>query len=194
MTRNEEGVIIMKQEWAVGILETNSIALGIEGADAMLKAAEVFLLDAHPICPGKYISVWRGDVGQVETALRAGKAKVGSTIVDTTLIPRVHEDVFTALAGATTVEKLEAVGVLETFSVSALIRAADAAVKEAEVKLVEARLATGIGGKGFFVLTGAVGPVRDAMTAAEAVAKETGLLHSSVVIPQPHADLLRAIF
>jgi microcompartment protein CcmL/EutN len=184
----------MKNDWAVGILETNSIALGIEGADTMLKAAEVLLLDAHPICPGKYVSVWKGEVGPIETAIRAGRAKVGSTLVDTTVIPRVHEDVFTALAGATMVDKLEAVGVLETFSVAALIRAADAAVKESNVKLVEARLATGIGGKGFFVLTGEIGPVQDAMRAAEAVAKETGLLHSSVVIPQPHADLIRAIF
>lgn len=181
-------------EYAVGIMETNSIALGIECADRMLKAAEVQLIDAHPICPGKYVSVWRGEVGPIETAIAAGKVNAGSTLVDTTILPRVHEDVFTALAGACMVETLDAVGVLETFSVACLIRSADAAVKEADVKLVEARLATGIGGKGFFVLTGAVGPVRDAMTAATDVAKATGLLHSSIVIPQPHKDLLKAIF
>jgi len=106
----------------------------------------------------------------------------------------VHKDVLTALAGAVTVDVLDAVGVLETFSVACLIRAADAAVKQADVRLVEARLATGIGGKGFFVLTGMIGPVRDAMDAATAVAKETGLLHSSIVIPQPHPELMRAIF
>ncbi|MEK8023385.1 MAG: BMC domain-containing protein [Candidatus Hydrogenedentota bacterium] len=181
-------------EYAVGIMETNSIALGIQCADTMLKAAEVQLIDAHPICPGKYLSVWRGDVGPIETAIEAGKKNAGSTLVDTTIIPRVHADVFTALAGACTVDQLEAVGVLESFSVACLIRSADAAVKKAEVKLIEARLATGIGGKGFFVLTGTIGPVRDAMAAATDVAKATGLLHSSIVIPQPHKDLLRAIF
>lgn len=179
---------------SVGILETNSIALGIQGADVMLKAAQVTLIDAHPICPGKYVSVWRGDVGQIETAIAEGRRSVGSTIVDTTIIPQVHKDVLTALAGAVTVDVLDAVGVLETFSVACLIRAADAAVKQADVRLVEARLATGIGGKGFFVLTGMIGPVRDAMDAATAVAKETGLLHSSIVIPQPHPELMRAIF
>lgn len=183
-----------RPEWAIGMLETNSIALGIEAADTMLKAAEVTLLDAHPICPGKYLSVWRGEVGPIETALAAGRAKVGSTFVDSTIIPRVHEDVFAALAGAVMVDTLDAVGVLESFSVSCLIRAADAAVKEAKVKLVEARLATGIGGKGFFVLTGEVGPVKDAMAKASAVAKATGLLHSSIVIPHPHPELLKAIF
>lgn len=181
-------------DYSVGILETNSIALGIQGADVMLKAAQVTLIDAHPICPGKYMSVWKGDVGPMETAIAAGRKAVGSTIVDTTIIPRVHKDVLAALAGAVTVDQLEAVGVLETFSVACLIRAADAAVKKAEVSLIEARLATGIGGKGFFVLTGLIGPVRDAMEAASSVAKETGLLHSSIVIPQPHPELIRALF
>jgi microcompartment protein CcmL/EutN len=184
----------MSTQSSVGILETNSIALGIECADIMLKAAEVTLIDAHPICPGKYMSVFRGEVGQIETAIAAGRKHAASTLVDATVIPRVHEDVFKAIAGAVTIEELGAVGVLESFSVSCLIRSMDAAVKEAEVTLVEARLATGIGGKGFFILTGMVGPVKDAMAAGVEVAKKTGLLHSSVVIPQPHPELLKAIF
>jgi len=179
---------------AVGILETNSIALGIESADAMLKSAEVTLIDAHPVCPGKFIIVLRGEVGAIETAISAGKKTAATTVVDSTVIPRVHEDVFPALAGAVVVKKLQAVGVLETYSVACLIRSADAAVKEAEVKLIEARLATGIGGKGFFILTGQVGPVKDAMRAAGEIARQNGLLHSSIVIPQPHEELIKAIF
>lgn len=179
---------------AAGILETNSIALGIDATDTMLKAAAVTLVDAHPICPGKYLTVLRGEVGAMETAISAGRAKAGPTVVDTTIIPRVHDDVFRAMAGAVTVERLEALGVLEAFSCACLIRAADAAVKEADVTLIEARLATGIGGKGYFLLTGMVGPVTDALDRATAVAKELGLLHSSVIIPEPHGELRKAIF
>ena len=179
---------------AVGILETNSIAMGIDAADAMLKAAEVTLIDAHPVCPGKYIVVLRGEVGAIETAIGAGKKRAATTVVDTTIIPRVAEEVFKAMAGAVAVDFLEAIGVLESFSCACLIRAADAAVKEADVKLIEARLATGIGGKGFFIITGMVGPVTDAMNRATDTARELGLLHSSVIIPEPHADLRRAIF
>lgn len=183
-----------EKEYAVGILETNSIALGINAVDAMLKIAEVELIDAHPICPGKYIAVLRGENGPIETAIVEGKNRAGSTVVDTTILPRIHREVFTALAGGVTVDFLEAVGVLETFSCACLIRSADAAVKTAKVSLVEARLATGIGGKGFFVLTGGIGPVRDAMEAAESTARDCGLLHSAVVIPEPHPGLRRAIF
>ena len=38
----------------IGFLELNSIAKGVEAADAMLKAAEVELISARPSCPGKY--------------------------------------------------------------------------------------------------------------------------------------------
>ncbi|MBL4889330.1 MAG: BMC domain-containing protein [Candidatus Lindowbacteria bacterium] len=185
---------MVAKEYSVGILETNSIALGIEAVDAMLKIADVELIDAHPICPGKYLVVLRGEVGSIEVAIAEGKKTAGSTVVDTTIIPRIHNEVFVALAGAVPVDFLDAVGVLETFSCACLIRSADAAVKEAEVTLVEARLATGIGGKAFLVLTGKVGPVRDAMAAAEAEAKSAGLLHSSIVIPDPHPQLKRALF
>ena len=38
----------------IGFLELNSIAKGIEAADAILKAAEVDLILAKPNCPSKY--------------------------------------------------------------------------------------------------------------------------------------------
>ena len=39
---------------SLGLLETNSIARGVIAGDAMLKAAEVTLLKAGAVCPGKY--------------------------------------------------------------------------------------------------------------------------------------------
>ena len=40
----------------IGFLELNSIAKGVEAADAMLKAAEVELISARPSCPGTMYS------------------------------------------------------------------------------------------------------------------------------------------
>ena len=39
---------------AIGILESNSIAKGIEAMDMVLKAADTRLLYARTVCPGKY--------------------------------------------------------------------------------------------------------------------------------------------
>ena len=52
---------------AIGILESNSIAKGIEAADAVLKAADTALLYAKPVCPGKYTILFYGDVAESVT-------------------------------------------------------------------------------------------------------------------------------
>lgn len=46
----------------VGFLELNSIAKGVEAADAILKAAQVELTFAKPVCPGKYSILFTGEV------------------------------------------------------------------------------------------------------------------------------------
>jgi microcompartment protein CcmL/EutN len=71
-----------------------------------------------------------------------------------------------------------------------LIEGADAAVKAANVQLIELRLAMALGGKAFASMTGSVGAVRAAVDAgAQAIAKK-GLLVNKVVIPQPRSELL----
>lgn len=174
---------------ALGLLETNSIALGIEAVDVMLKASDVTLLDARPVSPGKFLSFVSGENGPVETAIEEGKWHAGSVVVDSTIIPRVHEAVLAGIRDELESGLLEAVGILETFSVASLVQAADAAVKEADVRLVQMRLAVGLGGKAYFAITGMIGPVSDAMRKAEKIARDSGLLHSSILIPHPHAEL-----
>ena len=56
---------------ALGLLETNSIARGVIAGDAMLKAAEVTLLRAGAVCPGKYTVVIYGEVAAVAAAVHA---------------------------------------------------------------------------------------------------------------------------
>ena len=76
---------------------------------------------------------------------------------------------------------------------TASVYAADAAVKAADVDLIEVRLGTGIGGKSFVVLTGEVAAVREAVNCGIHTAPAEGMLISSVVIPSPHKDLLSSL-
>jgi microcompartment protein CcmL/EutN len=69
--------------------------------------------------------------------------------------------------------------------VAALIEGADAAVKTANVQLIEIRLAMALGGKAFACLTGNVAAVQAAADAGAAVIAERGLLVNKVVIPAP---------
>ena len=70
---------------------------------------------------------------------------------------------------------------------------ADAAVKAAEVSLLDVRLGTGIGGKSFVVLTGEVAAVRAAVDAGINAPEARGLVVSSVVIPNPVPELFASL-
>lgn len=174
---------------AVGLIETLSIALGVRAADAMLKTAAVELVEATATSPGKYLALVAGDVAAVAAAVESGVEAAGPGLLDSLVIPNLHRSVYPAMRGEPAAAEVEALGVVETFTVAAAIRAADAAVKTADVRLLEVRLARGLGGKGYLSLTGDVGSVQAAVQAAEATAAQYEALVASVVIPAPHPDL-----
>lgn len=175
---------------AIGMVELSSIARGIETSDSMVKAAQVELLRSVTVCLGKYMVIIGGDTGAVRAAMEAGRQKGAQYVVDTLLIPSVHEQVFPAISGTVEVTNPQAVGVVEFYSIASAIQAADAAVKAAQVTLIEVRTGYAIGGKGFVVLTGDVGAVRAAVEAA----KQAGeLFVESTVIPRPAPQLLKSL-
>jgi microcompartment protein CcmL/EutN len=176
-------------EHAIAFIETHSIAAGIAAADAALKKADVELLEARPICPGKFMVLFRGHMSQVEDALAAGVATAAESLVDKLFLPRVHPAVFTALSLTSQPTAGVALGIVETVTAAVCIVAADAAAKEAEVNLIELRLADGLGGKSFLLMEGSVADVEAAVAAAAAKAIPEGLLVRQVVISQLHPDV-----
>ncbi|MDR1472769.1 MAG: BMC domain-containing protein [Synergistaceae bacterium] len=178
---------------SIGFIELSSIAKGIEVADTVLKAAEVALVLAHPTCPGKYSVLFSGDTAAVASSLVAGELTGGPLVVDSVVIPNIHADVLRAIGMSVAPKALNAVGVMEFFSITAAIHAADAAVKAADVELIDVRLGTGIGGKSFVVLTGDVAAVTESVNCGARAEGEKGLLVASVVIPNPSPELFEAL-
>lgn len=173
-----------------GLIELTSIAAGFEVCDAMLKAAAVELVLSRSICSGKYMVLVRGDVAAVTASVAAGKQAGDFCIIDSFVIPNIDEAIIPAIRGLNKVETLEALGIIESFSVASLIEGADAAAKTANVRLVEIRLAMALGGKAFVTLTGSVAAVRSAVDAGAAKIAAKGLLTNKVVIPNPRPELL----
>lgn len=178
----------------IGFLELNSIARGIEAADAMCKAAEVTLQTAKASCPGKYHILITGNVSAVESAMESGRETGGHHIIDEIIIPRVQDEVIDAIHMVTCPEHPGAVGILEYFSVASSIIGADAAVKSADVQIIEMRLGTGIGGKSFVTLTGDVSAVTSAVENGAQCVEDSGLLVSKTVIPHPDPQLLKTLY
>jgi len=175
---------------SIGLIEMSSIASGMLAADIMLKAADVELLLSRTICSGKYITLIGGEVAAVNAAVTSAADTVGFGVIDSFVIPRVHQSVFPALSRNNDIQLLEALGIVESFSVASLIEAADAAVKAASVKLIEIRLAMALGGKAFFTITGEVAAVSAAVEAGAKVVSDRGLLVNKVVIAHPRQELL----
>jgi microcompartment protein CcmL/EutN len=183
---------------ALGIIELASIYKGYEVQDAVLKTANVEKLVARTICSGKFFIVVRGDVADVETAINIATEIGGFSIVNATTIPNVDPRVFPAIAGCTIIEKgnYEKVGallIIETFSVVSAIKAADFAVKEAELDLLRVHVAMAVGGKGFLVITGDIGALEAAVKPAIEYCKQDGMLAGYAIIKNPHEDVLKEL-
>ena len=175
---------------AIGMVELTSIARGIETCDYMVKAAQVQLLRSSTVCPGKYMIIIGGETGDVRAAMAEGKKRGGELIVDTLMLPNVHEQLIPAIGMTNQVNVRGAIGVLEFYSIASAIIAADVAAKAANITLIEVRTGHAIGGKGFVTLTGDVGAVR---AAVEAARKNAELLVETTVIPRPDKKLFDAL-
>lgn len=175
---------------SVGMIELSSIAKGIETCDSMIKAADVELLRASTICPGKYMVIIGGDTGSVDAAMKVGEEVAAQFLVDKLLISNVSDQLMPAISSTSQVPTEGAIGVIEFYSVASAIVAADTAAKAAAVNLIEVRTGFAIGGKGFVTMSGDVSAITEAIKAAEAASE---LMVHSVVIPRPLDKLYESL-
>jgi len=170
---------------AIGMLEFTGIAAGMEAADRMVKAAVIEPVFFKTVCPGKFLAAVAGDVAAVSSSVEAGRDLASHLVADWFVIPNIHREVIAVLSGTGPSVARAALGIIETFSAASIIVAADAAVKAAKVRIMDVRIALGIGGKGYALFCGDVAAVRAAVDAGGQRASESGLLVAQVVIPRP---------
>jgi microcompartment protein CcmL/EutN len=175
-------------EPALALIDFSSIAAGIEAADAMVKRAQLDVLRAGTVQPGRYLVLVGGTVAEVEESLAAGRKAGGDSVLDHVFLPHVHPAVVEAIGGERVERPVDAVGVIETTTVAAAIRAADSGIKGAEVRLLEIRMADGLGGKGIVLYSGLVADVEAAVDIGSAAVRP-GLLVRRVVISRLHPDI-----
>jgi microcompartment protein CcmL/EutN len=170
-------MVLPAVEPALALLELDSIAAGIEAGDAMAKRAPIDVLRAGTVHPGKYLVL-----------LDVGREVGGSSVLDVVLLPNVHPELVAAIRGARLAPAGEALGVIETATVAAVVEAADAGLKGATVHLLEIRLADDLGGKGYLLFDGTVADVEAAVEiGAGRIAGSPGLMLR--VIPRLHLEM-----
>ncbi len=159
--------------------------------DAVVKKAPVTIHVSQPMSPGHFIIVFSGGVAEVEESLEEGIREAGDFLLGNVFLPQIHPQVPQAITGAFEAQApdLEAIAILETFTVATTIVAADAACKAAPVRLVQMRLGQGLGGKAFFMMTGELHDLEAGVEAAEESIGMESVMNREV-IPRPHPDFI----
>ncbi len=82
---------------ALGLIETRGLLAAVEGADAMVKSADVSIVEKSYVGGGLVTVMVTGDVGAVKASVEAGVAAInkldGSLLVSDHVIPRPHQEV-----------------------------------------------------------------------------------------------------
>lgn len=178
---------------ALGMIEFTTVSTGITATDAMVKAADVKLIQAQTVCPGKYISLIKGDLSAVNAAVQVAKTQYPEKYINSFVLGNPHESIFPAIYGTAQVEQVEALGVIESYDASSIIVAADLAAKTAVVDLVELRIAKGMCGKSYLILTGKVSDVSASILKAKSVITKDGTYLDSSVIAHPDPQVCDSI-
>ncbi len=173
---------------SIAILEFDSIAHGIAAGDAMAKRSPLDVLLAGTIHPGRYLLLAGGGTAEVEEAVEAGTTTGGPALLGCTFLPDVHPDVVAAIGGARQ-DGGDALGIIETRTVTAVVEAADAGIKNAEVALRELRLGDELGGKGYVLFGGTLTQVEAAVAYAVGRIAHGDHPVTQVIIPQLHPEM-----
>ncbi|HNC24514.1 MAG TPA: BMC domain-containing protein, partial [Opitutaceae bacterium] len=157
------------------------------------KAGTVRLVLSRSICSGKYMVLIAGDPSAVQSAIAAACEAANGCLIDSFVITNIHPDVILALGRTSAAPPSGALGILESFNVATLIKAADACAKSAPIQLLEVRVAMALGGKAFVTLTGDVAAVQTAVKAGREIIADAGVLVNAAVISRPHPDVYREV-
>lgn len=183
---------------ALGFIETTGMVPALEGADKMLKAADVELIAYENIGSTLVTIMIKGDVAAVSASVEAG-AEAASKIGNLTaknVIPRPIKEVAEVTSlydidadyDTEKESKYEALGLVETFGIVYALQAADAMCKAASVEL--SGFENVASGYISILVTGDVGACRQAVEAGKQAVLDMGVEpYSSIVIPRPHRAL-----
>ena len=178
---------------AIGMIEFKTVSAGITAADQMVKTADVELLEAQTVCPGKYIALIAGDLSAVKAAVERAESTRADELIDSFVLGNPDESIFPAIYGSSQIDGVNALGILETYDAASIIVAADIAAKTAIVKLIELRIAKGMCGKSYMLITGEVAACEAAIAKAKASVGEKGMFLDSSVIAHPDPQICKSI-
>lgn len=105
---------------AIGMVEYKTVSAGVVAADAMVKTSDISVIEAQTVCPGKYIVIITGDLSAVD-AQNTAKVQHEDHLISSFVLGNPHESIFPAIYGATEIEEVSALGIIETYDAASMI-------------------------------------------------------------------------
>jgi len=182
---------IKKEESNIAVVEFKSISRGIYVTDEMLKAANVRLVFASSLCPGKYLTIVEGETSAIESSLKTADEIGGMHVYSSEVISSVSSKVIQAISGKLENESSNSIAIIESMQMASLIHSADQAVDAAPIEFIDFRLARGCGVNSFYVFTGELSAVEEASKTASQFLLDRGALVAFRVISGPDKEVFR---
>jgi len=183
----------MKKYPSIALLELSSIAVGIFAADAMVKRAPITVLKSGTVHNGKFLILIGGSVASVEESFYSGIDSGSEKIIDQVQLPDVHQKVHDAILGDRQRCTGEAIGIIETSTVAAIIKSADAAVKGASIEILEIRSADDLGGKAFAIFNGEIEDVQSAIEISKENVTKKEFWIRDKIIPRISPEMVKQL-
>ena len=193
-----------RMQSSLGLVSTLSFPVIVSTADAMLKSSGVTLIGFEKTGSGHCTAIVRGATAEVRIAVQAGieHAKREGQLLSSLVLPRPFPNLEVIFPiGSHLLDEASqpnrprhsshAVGLLETRGFPAIVGAADAMLKSADIELtgyetIGAGLCT-------VIIRGRVAEVAMALQVGMAEAKRIGELVSVTIVTRPLEDLERAL-
>ena len=184
----------MRKYPAIAVVEFNSIADGIFTTDALLKKSPIAMIKSGTVSGGRYLTIFGGTTGSVGESLTEALTIGAGSVLDHAFLPDIHPAVHDAVLGTRTGCEQEAVAILETDTIAANVRAAEAAIKGTEVALLEIRLAEyEMSGKAISVYNGELHEIEAAMNIANEMLRGRSAFTRHRIIARPHDTLTQQL-
>ena len=184
----------MKKHPAIAVIEFSDIPTGMSSTDAMLKKAPIAFVKCGTVSHGRYLTLIGGSTASVDESLREGMVHGGPSVLDHLLLADVHPRVYEAILGWRKPGNAGALAIIETDTVAANVRAAEAALKGTPIDLIEIRLAdTGLSGRGLSVYQGSLPDIEAAIEIATRYVDQSGGQLRHRIISRPHEALVKQI-
>jgi len=175
------------------IAEFKSISRGIMVTDSMAKSASINIVRASTSCPGKYITIIEGEISALSSAESMAQEQGGRHLFNSAIVSGINHKIIEAIGGKLRSTGPGSIGIIEGPNMADLISSSDIALNSAQVDFIEYRLARGCGVNSFYIITGTLSALSEAVENASAYLGERGSLLAYRIIPGPDRQVMKWI-